>query len=107
MSTRQFLTGWHSGDWPGGTYGLRFGALRESLVEPGSSYIKIQLEGESAFQAALTGGFWKDCPEIRDPLIRDWMMKQKVSVPWPKGFPPRFPLECLGPNYFHVYYQTR
>lgn len=102
MSAPQLLTGWHSGKWPGGTYGLRFGKLRETLIEGTPKTINLQLEGKESFTVKLTDGFWKDCPEVRHPEIGPWMNAWGVKVPWPKGNPPAFYVEKLGLNRFAV-----
>lgn len=106
MSELNYLTGWHSGKWPGGTYGLRFGQLRDILIEGRPVTIKIRLEGEAPFQAVLTRGFWNQCPEVRSPLIRDWILKQPVRRPWPKGLPPYFPVDRVGRNDFRVLFAS-
>jgi len=105
MNAEPQLSGWHggySGKKVGGTYGLRFGTLRHTLVEGRPATLELRLEGGESFAAKLTDGFWRHCPEVRHRAIRDWMIAQGISMPWPLGNSPRFPVERIGKNIFHV-----
>lgn len=102
MSAPQVLTGWHSGKWPGGTFGLRFGKLRETLIEGRPASITLKLDGEPPFEASLKPAFWRDCPEVRSPHIRRWVKTQKIALPWTLGDPPRFAVEIVGKNSFRI-----
>jgi len=100
--TTLYVTAWHSGKWPGGTFGLRFGQLRHELIDGKPSTIALRLEGTPSFDARLTNGFWKDCPEVRNRLIGEWISAQGLKLPWPIGKPPRFAISKIGPNRFAV-----
>ena len=95
------VSAWNNG---GGTYGIRIGTgSRQSYFEPGWEQIVIHLDSETA-SFALTSGFWRHCPEIRDrgrPLIREWLRRHR-TVEWPSGKPPRMKLVPLHDNHFEL-----
>jgi hypothetical protein len=83
------------------TYGLRVGKFRDEMFHPSWKEVVFQLENEAPFTAKLTGGFWKKCPEIRHPKIRDWL-RHKNLLDWPIGQPPRFTMTHIAENSFRV-----
>lgn len=83
-------------------YGLRFGVEGRKLLSGTPSSIRIKLVDASAFDAPLTPGFWKKCPELRHALIGDWFRKQGLLLPWPGGKPHRFFVTRIGLNSFSV-----
>jgi hypothetical protein len=105
MQNHDFVSGWRSASskkTTGVVYGLRFGRLREVLIEGRPSIIQLDLVGHKRIAAGLSKGFWKQCPEVRHPNIGPWMVKQGVSFPWPLGCPPRFRVERVGINIFRI-----
>jgi hypothetical protein len=105
MTKTHFLSAWHSGKATspsGGTFGLRFGVLRDVLITGQPAQIELHLEGEAPFLANVTPGFWNNCPEIRAPEIRTWMKKQGHTFPWADGKPPRFAVTKTAEG-FRVY----
>lgn len=40
--------------------------------------VKVLLDGQSC-DVKLTGGFWKSCPELRDPRIGQWLIKRRLN----------------------------
>jgi hypothetical protein len=94
-------TAWSNG---GGTYGIRVGfSNRQKFFDRGWTGIEIEIDGE-VHQFATQGGFWRQCPEIRDtgePVIREWL-RQHRTLKWRKGDPPRMELVPLGENRFRL-----
>lgn len=94
-------TAWNDGKR---AYGIRVGLPnRRHFFNSDWSSIEIEIGG-MMHTFALTGGFWRQCPEVRDrgePVIRDWLNRHH-TLDWPKGDPPRFELEPLGENRFRL-----
>lgn len=92
------VSAWHNGS---GTYGIRVGkANRDRFFESGWNSIEVEIEGD-VHQFPLSDGFWRNCPEIRDPIIRDWL-RQHFGLDWTKFHPPRFELIPQGGNRFRL-----
>lgn len=88
--------------WSGGnnTYGIRIGKPnRDAYFSRDWTEIVLHLDGRE-YRIPLTDGFWKQCPEIRSPVIRDWFLKCGLLDEWPKGKPPTFEMVSLGRNNF-------
>ena len=84
-----------------GTYGLRVGARnRDRFFKREWEEALLEIDGET-HRVRITGGFWKDCPELRAPIIRDWLREHR-TLKWPKGQPPTVELIPLGENRFRV-----
>ena len=89
---------WSNG---GGTYGLRIGMRnRDDFFRPQWDEIHMEIEGE-AHRVGITGGFWRQCPEVRDPVIREWLKRHR-TLHWPKGHPPTAELVPVGGNRFRL-----
>ena len=92
------VRGWSSG---GGTYGLRVGVPnRDEFFRPEWDEIEIEIDGR-LHPVRVTGGFWHQCPEVRSPIIRDWLRRYR-TLKWPKGEPPKAELVPLGGNRFRL-----
>jgi hypothetical protein len=92
------VSAWNNG---GVSYGIRVGkGNRDRFFNPTWNEVDLDLDGH-VHRVALTSGFWDHCPEIRSPIIRDWMKKKKL-IPWPKGAPPRMELTPVGQNCFKL-----
>lgn len=92
------VTAWSNG---GTTYGLRIGKPnRDRFFNRDWNGIVLEVDGET-YRVSITPGFWKECPEIRDPVIREWL-RQHRSLKWPKGQPPKAALIPLGGNRFRL-----
>ncbi len=94
------LAAWNSGS----TYGLRFGVHRRLIV---GKCVTLDLEGGPTVTLELNDAFWRKCPEVRAPEIREWFRRQGLRLPWPKGAPYRFPFEQVGREHFRVRYAQR
>ncbi|OBQ46062.1 hypothetical protein [Halodesulfovibrio spirochaetisodalis] len=76
------------------TYGIRSPEFRDKLRERSGvvGSIAVLLNGiEPSFSVKLTGGFWRNCPELKDVRIREWLASLGFLV-WKKGSPPKFKL---------------
>jgi hypothetical protein len=95
------VKGWSNGQ---GTYGVRVGfPNRRAFFDEEWTQIEVEIEGE-VHQFALSGGFWRRCPEFRDrgaPVLREWMQRH-YTLNWPKRAPPSFELIPLGGNRFRL-----
>lgn len=95
------VTAWHGGTW---TYGIRIGkANRKLYFKPVWESVTIEIGGKE-HRFALTPGFWRECPEIRDsgePVLRRWL-ESHFSVPWPTGNPPHMQLVPAGDRRFRL-----
>lgn len=95
-------TAWRGGN--GGTYGIRVGlANRDEFFDSRWEHIDVEIDG-TLHRFALTGGFWRHCPEFRDrgqPIIRNWL-RRHGRLNWPKGRPPEFELVPLGTARFRL-----
>jgi hypothetical protein len=92
---------WNDG---GNTYGIRVGfPNRSAYFDPTWTEVEVEID-HARHTFALTGGFWKHCPEFRDrgtPVIREWL-RRNYSLEWSRGNPPRFELVPLGGNQFRL-----
>jgi hypothetical protein len=89
---------WSNG---GGTFGLRIGTgNRDRFFDPAWDEIQLEIEGQ-VHSIAITAGFWKHCPEVRDPKIREWL-RSKGALEWPSGKPPKFELTHVDGNRFRL-----
>ena len=87
--------------WRGGTYGIRVGRRNaEGYFSKRWANIEVDINGQ-LHSFALSATFWKDCPEFRGAVIKDWLSEQGLS-PWPKGHPPKVELTPLGGNRFRL-----
>lgn len=100
QSILMHLAAWNSGS----TYGLRFGVHRRLIV---GKCVTLDLEGGPTVTLELNDAFWRKCPEVRAPEIREWFRRQGLRLPWPKGAPYRFPFEQVGREHFRVRYAQR
>jgi len=67
---------WASGN---GTYGIRVGvSSRETFFDRQWKSVEIEIGGKN-YEFPLSGGFWRKCPEIRSPVIRDWLTVHLLS----------------------------
>ena len=93
----------HVSAWRGGsgTYGLRVGVKnRGAFFNRAWNEIELEIDGE-IHRVGITAGFWKDCPEVRDPVIRTWLREHR-TLEWPKGHPPKMELVPRGKNRFEL-----
>ncbi|VTS03695.1 Uncharacterized protein OS=Nostoc sp. (strain ATCC 29411 / PCC 7524) GN=Nos7524_2975 PE=4 SV=1 [Gemmata massiliana] len=95
---------WRGGSTNNSTYGIRVGRPnRDEFFS--SNWDKIEVEIDGAFHSfALTGGFWRKCPEFRDrgePILREWL-RRNHTLDWQKGTPPTVELVPLGGNRFRL-----
>lgn len=89
---------WNNGE---GTYGIRVGSRnREKFFDKSWPEIEVEIDG-IFHRFALTDGFWHRCPEFRNPVIREWLRRNR-SLEWPKGHPPTVDLIPLGGNRFRL-----
>ncbi len=94
------VTGWKSGR-TGGTFGLRVGRENANkFFQRDWLSIDVDFDGKQV-TIELRQSFWTDCPELRNPFIRDFLRKRGLA-PWPKGCPPKMNLVPLGQNKFSV-----
>lgn len=92
------VSAWSNG---GGSYGLRIGKLnRDRYFDPSWRSVLVLIDGQE-HEIGITSGFWRNCPEIRSPVIRDWLDRRRL-LPWPPGAPPRFHLRPLGGRRFEL-----
>jgi hypothetical protein len=92
------VTAWSSGS---GTFGIRVGKPNRDLhFRREWSSIEVQIDGKP-HGIALTGGFWRNCPEFRSVIIRDWLAT-KGLLEWERGQPPELELSPLGGNRFRL-----
>lgn len=87
--------------WNNGTttYGIFIGKPNREHFKTDWKEIELELDGR-AHSIRLTNGFWKDCPEIRSPVIRDWL-NQHGLLEW-KDAPPKLTLIPLTGNRFRL-----
>jgi hypothetical protein len=98
------VTAWRSGRFanPSITYGIRIGKEdREQYFQLRWTSITAEIEGGSTTELPLTRGFWRKCPEIRNPVFREWFTAQGL-IPWPDGSPPTFELEPVSGRHFRL-----
>ena len=89
---------WSNGN---GSYGLRVGApSRTEFFRPEWIEVLLEIRGQD-HRVEITPGFWHPCPELRSPIIRDWLQEHR-ALDWPKGRPPTVELAPLGDNRFRV-----
>lgn len=92
---------WSNGS---GTFGVRVGIPnRNEYFDQDWTGIVVEIDGED-HEFALTGGFWRACPEFRDrgtPVIKQWLQKYR-STDWERGNPPAMELVPLGGNHFRL-----
>ena len=83
------------------TFGLRVGVPNsDCFFQPDWDEVEIEIEG-AAHLIRITGGFWNQCPELRDPVLRDWLQRHR-SLQWPNGAPHSAELVPLGGNRFRL-----
>lgn len=92
------VSAWNDG---GTTFGLRVGAPnRDRFFKREWDEIHLEIEGVT-HRLPITESFWKKCPEIRSPVIRDWL-KERRALEWPTRKPPRMEMVHLGGNRFRL-----
>lgn len=95
------VTAWSNGKK---TFGVRVGTPnRDQFFERDWDLVRLELDGEE-HEFMITGGFWNQCPEIRDrgrPLLREWLQRHR-TLDWPRGRPPEAELLPLGGNRFRL-----
>lgn len=92
------VTAWSNGS---GTYGLRIGfPNRDEFFDSRWEEILLEIDGE-VHPIKITAGFWNHCPEVRSPVIRDWL-RQNQTLKWPRGEPPRMQMVHLAENRFRL-----
>lgn len=92
------VTIWNDG---GTTYGVRVGsANRDAHFDRRWTEIELELDGK-VYSIPISKGFWNKCPEVRSPMIREWLMRRGLTE-WPKGKPPRLELHPVSPNRFRL-----
>ena len=89
---------WSNGN---GSYGFRVGAPnRREFFHRQWTEILLEIDGDT-HPISITPGFRDRCPELRSPIIRDWLQEHR-TLSWPSGKPPRVELVPLGDNHFRV-----
>jgi len=65
------VSSWNKGkhDPRGKGYGIRIGKRNRILFERHWKNIELSIVGRNPIEVAITSGFWKDCPEVRDERI--------------------------------------
>jgi hypothetical protein len=65
---------WNDG---GNTYGIRIvRKKRQQFVNQTWNHAELEID-DTVHQIPVTAGPWKHCPEIRRPIIRDWLCRHK------------------------------
>ena len=99
------VTAWNNGDYnPAGPgYGLRLDpADRDAVFDHSWSDVILDLpNGRSGVRVELSRSFWRDCPELRNAGIGQWLIGAGHGR-WPKGNPPAFSLSRVSGNHFKV-----
>jgi hypothetical protein len=92
---------WSNGS---GTFSVSVGSPnRKRFFDKRWTGIVVEIDGED-HPFALTGGFWRNCPEFRDrgtPVIKQWLRKYR-STEWTRGKPPAMELVPLEGNRFRL-----
>jgi hypothetical protein len=95
------VSAWNGG---GDTYGIYIGVPnRNRYFKHHWPSVIIEIDGQP-HTFALTAGFWRHCPEIRDrgqPFIRDWLRRHR-SLNWPRGRPPTMELVAVSDRRFRL-----
>jgi hypothetical protein len=73
---------------------------RDAFFSTKWQQVEIEIDG-TARSLKLIAGFWRHCPEIRSPLIREWLAA-RGSLNWPKGMPREMELTPLGGSKFRL-----
>jgi hypothetical protein len=101
------VSAWWGGNRTNPTYGIRVGHNnRDNFFNPAWAHIKVEIDGE-LHTFRLTPGFWRHCPEFRDPdengvrVIRNWL-QHNFQIPWEPNHPPHFVLEIVGEGRFRL-----
>lgn len=91
--------------WKGSNnnFGIRIGKKnRDRFFKKEWLSINVEIDGAD-YTFKLTKGFWKSCPEFRDPaivtqdssiksyIIKEWL-KSNFEIPWKYRHPPKFKL---------------
>jgi hypothetical protein len=98
------VTAWRSGAFtnPSIAYGIRIGVgNRDECFRPEWESVTIEIQDGPVVEALLSSGFWKNCPEIRDPAFREWFRAHGL-IPWPSGSPPVFELKPTSGRRFKL-----
>ena len=104
------LTGWNDGNWREGkgTFGLRvYKKDRKLFCKIKKVNLELPNPHGKPFQIEIEIGepFWNDCPELRHPKIREWMLEREdirpSGRPWDKRNPPKYEAR-LTENYLQI-----
>ena len=86
----------------GAGYGLRVSrADRDEHFRPEWQEVLLEIADGPKIVVPLAPCFWRGCTELRSAEIGRWLLQQDLA-PWPKGSPPRFDLDPVGPARFHL-----
>jgi hypothetical protein len=101
--TKVKVTAWNNGthDSRGKGYGIRIGKRNRHLFEQDWQSIALSIEGDDFIEVKITSAFWRDCPEVRNEHIGQWLILNKFA-PWKKHEPPKFMLTKLGGGEFRL-----
>jgi hypothetical protein len=98
------VTGRKSGKFRGTqavALGVRIGReFAQRFFDKDWDFVLVEIEGETT-PVKITKTFWTTCPELRSPVIGDWMRKKGLA-PWPEGKPPEMRLTPMGRNRFRL-----
>ena len=99
------VKGWNNGSpRPSGAgYGIRISkADRDACFKKTWTHVEIEIPGAGTISATLSPSFWRECCEIRNKHIGQWLIR-KTLVPWRKNSVPAVHLTHLASNRFRLH----
>ena len=85
----------------GAGFGIRIPiAARNETFDKSWKDVELSIDGKTCC-VAITGGFWRDCPELRSKEIGLWLIRKKLSSR-PKRKPHAVSMKHLEGNRFEV-----
>lgn len=89
----------------GNVYGIRVGIRNRRAHFRDGSWTWVEVELDGVFRRfRLLGGFWRECPEIRDDedqTLRRWIGRHH-ALTWKPGAPPRVRLTPVRGRRFRL-----
>ena len=100
-------TAWNNGSHhsTGAGYGLKVPiADRDAHLDRSWKYIKLDLPSDAGTETIQVSidkpSFWDEtCRELISKQIGIWLIEFRLA-PWPRGKPPKFEVELVGPGHF-------
>ena len=74
--------------------------VQSKVFEEKWNSINLRIEGNEVV-IGIKSNFWTTCNELRDPAIRDWVIKHGLET-WEPGCPRRVCLTHIGRNIFEI-----